>query len=440
MYKKLVAPSVVQVELTSRCTNKCVHCYNFWRGKKEREDSEICLREARILADQIIFNKVFHVIITGGEPFLNKDSLYFLAKALISNGLTVGINSNLTVLSEKDILYLKELGITLVLTSIMGPNSKVHDNIAKRKGAFNETVNGIKRLQKANLPVAANMVVSQMNKKYVKSTARFIKSLGLNHFSATKVSWPGNCKDFSNLSLTIDEFHNYLQDLYEIGIEEGINVDVLESYPLCGIKEVNKFRKFTGRKCLAGITTMTIGSNGSVRPCSHLDINYGNIFKDNLKDIWDKMIVWRNGNILPSRCKSCSIFGLCGGGCRMEAKMKNEMITTLDPYAIPENIPYVVSQITSRKKKSLKSLPDVFQLNPKTRLRKEEFGGTLFIGPKFACYLNKTGFRLIKKLKIGRVYNKKKISKFSLGSSFNLDIERFFEKMFDRKVLIYNQH
>ncbi len=438
MYKKLIAPSVIQIELTSRCTNKCIHCYNFWRGVHKEKNSEIHLKEAQILANEIISNKIFHAIITGGEPFLNRNSLYFLVKTLISNGLTIGINSNLTVLNKEDALHLKKLGISLVLTSIMGPNSKIHDSIAKRKGAFSETVNGIRKLQKTGIPIAINMVVSQKNKEYVKDTARFVKSLGLNHFSATKVSWPGNCKDFSSLSLSSDEFHSYLQDLYEIGIKENMHVDVLESYPLCGIKEVNKFRKFTGRKCLAGVTTMTIGSNGDVRPCSHLDINYGNIFKDGLKNIWNRMNPWCNGDMLPSMCRSCSIFGLCGGGCRMEAKMNNKVITTLDPYAIPKNIPYVISQITSRKKKSLKPLPDVFRLNPRVRLRRENFGGTIFIGAKFACYLNKNGFQLIKGLKIGDVYNRKRISKFSSEDNSVFDVEKFFKKMFNCKVLIYH--
>ena len=36
LYRCLSAPISVQVELTARCPNRCVHCYNHWRKQTER--------------------------------------------------------------------------------------------------------------------------------------------------------------------------------------------------------------------------------------------------------------------------------------------------------------------------------------------------------------------------------------------------------------------
>jgi len=436
MYKKLKAPLIVQIELTSKCTNQCVHCYNFWRGEYQKPKS-LSIDQSKILTEELSKNKIFHVVLTGGEPFLNKEVLYSFIESLISKNITIGINSNLTTVSEKDAKHLKQLGIRSVLTSLMGPNSKIHDKIAQRKGAFEETVNGIKTLKKHNVPVNVNMVVSQKNKSYVKETARFTKSLGLKNFYSTRVSCPGNCKNFSDFSLNIKEFRKYLKDLYEVGQEENMYVNVLESYPLCSIKNVNKFRNFTNRKCLAGISSLTIGSDGKVRPCSHLDIKYGNIFEEGLKKIWDKMKPWREGNFIPEFCRSCELLGLCGGGCRMEAKMKNRALNSIDPYVSKNDIGYVMSKVNSKKKIKQKKMPKYFKLNPNIRLRRENFGGTAFLKAKFACYLNKYGFQLLTLLEKEKIYTVKKIKDCLCKK--NVKIKKFVQYLFDREVIILHK-
>ena len=36
MYKTLSAPLVVQVEISEKCPNRCLHCYNFWRRNDKK--------------------------------------------------------------------------------------------------------------------------------------------------------------------------------------------------------------------------------------------------------------------------------------------------------------------------------------------------------------------------------------------------------------------
>ena len=144
------------------------------------------------------------------------------------------------------------------------------------------------------------MVISQKNKNFVRETAHLVKSLGLPHFSSTRAGCPGNCLDFSELSLDLEEFREYLETLHAAGIEEQMAVGVLESYPLCGIKEVTRYKVFTGRRCLAGVTTLTVASDGTVRPCSHLDVHYGNLLTEELPVVWKRMAMWRDGSLLPT--------------------------------------------------------------------------------------------------------------------------------------------
>ncbi|MEK7212464.1 MAG: hypothetical protein AAB686_02195, partial [Patescibacteria group bacterium] len=153
----------------------------------------------------------------------------------------------------------------------MGPNAEIHDELAQCPGSFRRTIRGIRLLLDAGVWVVANMVVSKRNKGFLKETAKLAKSVGIKSFSSTRAGCPGNCPDFSQFSLTLQDFRDYLESLYQVGAEERIRVGVLESYPLCAIKEVERYLDFTGRHCFAGVTTLTVADDGAVRPCSHLD-------------------------------------------------------------------------------------------------------------------------------------------------------------------------
>jgi MoaA/NifB/PqqE/SkfB family radical SAM enzyme len=37
MYKELKSPVAVQLELTTACNHKCIHCYNHWRNASEKD-------------------------------------------------------------------------------------------------------------------------------------------------------------------------------------------------------------------------------------------------------------------------------------------------------------------------------------------------------------------------------------------------------------------
>lgn len=369
---------------------------------------DLSVGEMERVVSKLADSGVFHVVFTGGEPFLNKKALFRGLELAIERGMTVSINSNVTTVTEQDAERLKELGVRIVLTSLMGPNAEIHDEIAQRLGAFEKTLRGIRRLQDAGVPVQVNMVVSQKNKAYVAETARLAKSLGLHHFNSTRAGCPGNCMDFSSMALDLVEFREYLDELRDVGEELQLSVDALESYPLCGMGDMEQYGMFATRRCLAGVTSLTVAANGFVRPCSHLDVEYGNIFKEDLEIIWGRMAPWRDHSLLPEICQSCEALSWCGGGCRMEAKMSNGSFNAPDPYAAPENTPRVLEGLSfiGRKRgvEGVGEMPRLFKLNPRVRLRSEEFGGVMFIGPRLSSYVNQDAFAFLSGLNADGVY------------------------------------
>lgn len=431
MYKTLSAPHVLQIEVSSLCPNRCQHCYNFWRKSGGPvAHASLSLSQADRIMDQLINHKVFHIVLTGGEPLFNKAvSFRILERAAIS-GITTSMNSTLVKLTASDATRLKELKISVVLTSLLGPTAEVHDEMVQRKSAFEETLHGIHVLRSAEVPVSINMVISKKNNHLIRETGNLAKSLGVSSFNVTRAGCPGNCFDFSNFSLNLDEFRSYLGELHTFGNENNMSVDVLSAYPLCGIKEVNKYQDFTSRRCMAGVNTLTISASGEVRPCTHFDESYGNLLEENLANIWHKMTEWRSGSLMPEICRSCKVLPWCGGGCRMEAKMRSGSLCNLDPYASPPDADYVFEQLKSRVKQNT-PLPSTVRLNPRIRWRPESFGAVVFNDTRFACYLNSEGFQWLKKLP-----RNTDLPTADLTEKFERVREGFVEGLVERKVLI----
>ena len=110
-------------------------------------------------------------------------------------------------------------------------------------------------------------------------------------------------------------------------------------YPLCALnKRIDK--KITsriGNTCDAGVTQIVIGPNGDIRPCVSYDFVIGNIFKDNLKELWKNspfLKKLRRMENIPKKCIKCKHLSICRGGCRASAYNYYKKLNALHPLLI----------------------------------------------------------------------------------------------------------
>ncbi len=404
IYKTLSAPLDVQVEITTRCNEACVHCYNFWRGGQFREQvinfPQKTLRKEQLshIIAELIQERVFSVTFTGGEPFLYRSTVIEGIRQGQEGGLDCSLNSNLTTMSPAMADRLKEVGLSSVLTSLHSFDEETHDAITQRKGSFARTIRGIKVCQEAGLSVASNMVVTRMNQDQVFETGAFVKGLGVRSFSATKATPCLGGTNFSEIGISREAFKQMLEDLLRLEKDEGIDVDVLMSYPLCALGDGNHFRKFAKRSCAAGVTTCTIGADGGIRPCSFADESYGNIFPEPFSQAWLRMGDWRDGSRLPEKCVSeCKYFSLCGGGCRMEAKFAGDR-KGMDPLAT-DSLDVRHTPITDFDHAPSDFWEKRLIVNPNLRLRREDFGGVIAPQGCQPVLIDSAAYEIIDRLK-----------------------------------------
>ena len=160
-YKKKIysAPTTINLEMTEACNVKCRHCYNPWR---EEHAGKFNLDKNKIdyLIDEFVKNKIFHVILSGGEPLAKFNELCYALEKLVANNISTSLNSNLMLATPEKMKKLKDLGLDHVLTSWFSYFPTETDNITKSKGSYQKIVEGIKTTVAAGIRVSANTIVT----------------------------------------------------------------------------------------------------------------------------------------------------------------------------------------------------------------------------------------------------------------------------------------
>ncbi|MEI8274309.1 MAG: PqqD family peptide modification chaperone, partial [Paludibacter sp.] len=164
----------LQIEVTARCNERCIHCYIPNEKKNAGKDMELGLI-LRVL-DETKEMGTLQVTLSGGELFMHKDIETILRHAR-KNDFVISILSNLVLLSDKHIQILKEINPSLVQVSLYSMNPKEHDAITLVKGSFEKTKNAIERLVKADIPVQISCPVMKLNRKSYKDVLVYANSL-----------------------------------------------------------------------------------------------------------------------------------------------------------------------------------------------------------------------------------------------------------------------
>ena len=327
------APTTINLEMTEACNVKCKHCYNPWRdehaGKFNLDNKKI-----DYLVEEFVKNKVFHVILSGGEPLAKFNELCYILKKLVDNNISTSLNSNLMLATPEKMQKLKNIGLDHVLTSWFSYFPTETDFITTYKGSFQKIVEGIKTTVKAGIRVSANTIVTQHNHQTIYKSGKFLHSLGVKQFFAHRVIPPAyDRKDEKKQhSVKIDIAKQSLDELLKLKEEFGMNVGTLINYPLCMIGDLQKYQDFVGRGCPTQQGhRFNINSNGDSHGCVMEDKNYGNVYEVGLKEAYKRTKSWRNESYLFEGCKGCHYIDICQSGCRMDAYSASGKMDGKDP-------------------------------------------------------------------------------------------------------------
>ena len=313
------APYRMDLAVTYRCNNDCAHCYN----ARERNFPELSTEQWFQIIDQLWDLGVPHIVFTGGEATLRND-LPELIKHAESNGQITGLNTNARRLSDEH--YVQQLvnaGLDHVQVTVESCNAEVHDEMMRAKGAFKQTIAGLKNALNSKLYVMTNTTMLRTNIHTIPDTLDFLADIGVPTIGLNALIYSGH-----GLSVGTGLHQSELQPILDIATrktaERGQRLIWYTPTQYC---EFDPTANNLGVKgCTAALYSMCIESNGNVLPCQSYYHPLGNMLTDSWDSIWNHKlsVQLRERQNLPDKCEGCSLVPECGGGCPLNFESHRE--------------------------------------------------------------------------------------------------------------------
>ena len=332
-------PSNIQIEITELCNHKCFYCYNSWQINKNQK-AYMTFENSNKIIDKVTYEvKPFSVTLTGGEPFLNLPVLKNFIEKLPKKNMSIGVNTNLSYSTPKNLEFLLDSNNKFgMLISLPHFKLKKYEFITKAKDLDN-IYNNLSFIKKStNIPIMINMVVSKVNIDSIYEEGKFLyENFDIKKFSATPVSTPPlDYKEDLNYDLEPKDITSIYTQLKKLSDDFNINVDSLQTIPLCFIPEEIRMESLYifQKPCSTGKGTLAFDYKGNMRSCVQSPLFIGNILDSKFESLWDKLRNFRNKKNLPTDCLECDILNLCNGGCRFNGYNEDESLDRKDPRMI----------------------------------------------------------------------------------------------------------
>ncbi len=303
-------PYRMDLAITYRCNNACAHCYNARSRAFPEKDTQFWYS----VLDRLWEIGIPHIVFTGGEPTLRDDLPLLIAHAE-RNGQITGINTNGRRLQDAAFLnQLIDAGLDHVQITFESHIPEIHDRMVLHKGAWQETLAGLKNALQSRLFVMTNTTLLKDNAPFLSDTLDLLAEIGVPTVGLNALIYSGRGR---NVKTGIPE--SELPALLEIARSKTSqhNQRLIWYTPTeyCNFDPVQMELGVKG--CTAALYNMCIEPDGSVLPCQSYYHSLGNILNDSWDQIWNHDLArsLRERRNLPAKCQDCALVVECGGGC-----------------------------------------------------------------------------------------------------------------------------
>ena len=263
----LRTPDQVTISITEECPNRCSHC------ALPNSGNRLCLDPNAVqdLISQVLDMGTSLVIFDGGEPTLYRELpelVRHVDDRAISTLFTSGAGFTLS-LAER----LKDAGLYAVNVSLDSPLAEEHDAMRGREGVFSEAMQAVKNALLAGLLVDLYVVVRRENLCHLERFHQLARSTGAHELTLFEVVSTGRWSGREGLALTSAEHAHLAEFVSSRGAPRIFSVP-------------DAYRRFG---CFAARSWMHVTPSGEVYPCSCYPESWGNIMKEPMKRIWQRM-------------------------------------------------------------------------------------------------------------------------------------------------------
>lgn len=330
---------VVIWNLIRRCNLTCKHCYSISADKNF--PGELSTEEVFAVMDDL---KQFHVpvlILSGGEPLLRPD-IFDISRRAKDMGFYVGLSSNGTLITDKNIHAIQAIGYDYVGVSLDGTEA-THDKFRRKKGAFTESLNGIRLCRDAGIKIGVRFTLTQDNAHDLPALLDLVDAEGISKFYLSHLNYAGRGNKNREHDAFLETTRQAMDLLFKRcwkSIAGGKDVEyvtgnndadgvylllwVRRNFPHLEEHMRIKLAQWGGNS--SGVNVANIDNLGVVHPDTfwwHHPL--GNVKDRPFSEIWqdtsDPLMAGLKAHprSIKGRCGACQYFDICGGNTRVRA-------------------------------------------------------------------------------------------------------------------------
>jgi MoaA/NifB/PqqE/SkfB family radical SAM enzyme/SAM-dependent methyltransferase len=264
----------VTLAVTNRCTYHCWHCYNAGRSQ-----ADLPLETLKGLAVQLQDMGAVSITLTGGEPLLRGD-LEQIA-ALFDERCCLILGTTGAGLTARRAERLRRSGLFAVAVSLDSVEEEEHDRLRGQKGAFRTALRALRIAAENGLyPYITSVATREfLEPGHFMRFMRFARECGALEVHLLEPAAAGRLSGRTDVLLSAAERQLILDYQKRVAEDEGL--PILSSYAY--LEGAESFG------CGAGLTHLYVDGSGEVCPCQLVPISFGNVSREPLAAILDKM-------------------------------------------------------------------------------------------------------------------------------------------------------
>ena len=342
---------VIVWNMTRRCNLKCIHCY---AGAREAQSpDELTTAEGKtLIADLASFGSPV-ILFSGGEPLLRHD-LAELARFAVEKGLRAVISTNGTLLSKEQVDIFKSIGLSYIGVSLDGLK-ETHDRFRGVRGAFEQTMQGIRTCREAGIKVGIRFTVNRQNAEEIPFIFDLIEKESIPRVCFYHLVYTGRGASLIREDLTAAETRSVMnlimdrtRDLFERGLpREVLTVDNHADGPYLYLRLL-KEDPLRAAEVMALLKMNEGNSSGNGIGCVSWDgevyadqfwrsLSFGNVRSRPFSAIWSDranellMKLKQKKRYVKGRCARCRWLDVCAGNLRTRAESVTGDLWAPDP-------------------------------------------------------------------------------------------------------------
>lgn len=325
----------VMFELTYRCSEMCIHCYNAGASRNSEEENlrgkreELNIDEYKRVIDELYEGGLFKICLTGGDPF-SKAIVWDIIEYLYEKEVAFDVFTNGISVTEKVEKLASYFPRTLGI-SFYSNVPEAHDSITRVRGSHAKTLSFIQQCSQQAIPMVLKCCIMRNNVKTyhtVKDIARKYGALPQFDINITDSVEGDKC---ASTFLRLD--HEALEVVFR-------DKDLVYYVSKGGIGE--SARDLNGYMCNAGIESLCITPEGNMQPCCAFPMKVGNVREGNVNTLIasSKTLAWWRSQKLRD-CEDCNKYDYCAY-CQMCAG--NNYIAHGTPLKASENNCFIAKE------------------------------------------------------------------------------------------------